>query len=138
MTDTDTIPVSASIASTGLGIRYIGDHAYAYSGLIASSGTEASPISILEFTSGAGLIVAEFSCCKSDPNTEEGLFAVTLNEGVVAKQFFRTNQAGYDEAFPIVFKIIIPPFTKVQLLSGFENPSGDVTGSMTGRVYGEE
>ena len=138
MTAADVIQPSASTASTGKGIRYIGNWAYAYSGLISSSGSEGSPISILEFTTGAGIIVAKFSCCKSDANTERGLFAITLNGAVVAKQFFRTNQAGYDETFPMVFKILLPPFTKVQLLSGFENPTGDVTGSMTGRVYGAD
>ena len=34
MPETDTIPVSASVASTGTGIRYIGDNAYAISGQI--------------------------------------------------------------------------------------------------------
>jgi len=138
MPQPDVIPTSASIASTGLGVRYIGNWAYAYSGLIASSGTEGSPISILEFTTGAGLIVAKFSCCKSDSVAERGLFAVSLNGAIVAKQFFRAASTAYDETFPMVFKIIIPPVTEVQLLSGFENPAGDVTGSMTGRVYGAE
>jgi len=133
-----SVTPEASIASTGKGIRYVGDWAYAYSGLIASSGTEGSPISILEFTTGAGIIVAEFSCCKSDTVTERGLFAVTLNGAIVTKQIFRTGVSSYDETFPMVFKVILPPLTEVQLLSGFEYPSGDVTGSMTGRVYGVE
>ena len=38
MPETDTIPVSASVASTGLGIRYIGEHCYAYSGTIEPGG----------------------------------------------------------------------------------------------------
>ena len=54
MPETDTIPVSASVASTGLGIRYIGDWAFAYSGLWASSTTESTE---LDFTTGSGIIV---------------------------------------------------------------------------------
>jgi len=133
-----SVTPEASIASVGKGIRYVGNWAYAYSGLIASSGTEGTPISILEFTTGAGVIVGEFSCCKSDSVSERGLFAVTLNGVIVAKQFFRTASTAYDETFPMVFKVILPPLTEVQLLSGFENQPGDVTGSMTGRVYGAE
>jgi len=135
MAKAEGIPPTASVASVGSGINYAGDWVYAYSGLIASSGTEGSPVSILEFTTGAGIIVAEFSCCKSDTVTERGLFAVTLNGAIVTKQIFRTGVSTYDETFPMVFKIIMPPFTEVQLLSGFEYPTGDVTGSMTGRVY---
>ena len=56
MTDTDTIPVSASVASTGKGIRYIGDYAYAYSGVLDLT----SPKTALDFTSGAGYIVGKF------------------------------------------------------------------------------
>jgi len=135
MVEAEGIPPTASVVVPGLSLNYVGDWVFAFSGLISSSGSEGSPISILEFTTGAGIIVGNFSCCKSDANTERGLFAITLNGAVVAKQFFRTNQAGYDETFPMVFKILLPPFTEVQLLSGFESPSGDVTGSMTGRVY---
>ena len=56
MPETDTIPVSASIASTGKGIRYIGDHAYAYSGAVALDNTT-DENTYLEFTSGSGYIV---------------------------------------------------------------------------------
>ena len=56
MPDTDTIPVSASIASTGLGIRYIGDHCYAYSGEVNVANVE---LSLLDFTTGSGLIVGK-------------------------------------------------------------------------------
>ena len=57
MPETDTIPVSASIASTGKGIRYIGSHAYAYSG---SVGVDNNETTLLEFTTGAGYITAIF------------------------------------------------------------------------------
>ena len=54
MPETDTIPVSASIASTGTGIRYIGDYAYAYSGIVQASGSDTTA---LDFTTGSGVIV---------------------------------------------------------------------------------
>ena len=57
MPDTDTIPVSASVASTGPGIRYIGDHAYANNNASATD-TETT---ILEFTTGTGYIIGEFN-----------------------------------------------------------------------------
>ena len=57
MPEPDTIPVSASIASTGPGIRYIGDYAYANSGWLAVA-TGADTV-LLDFTSGAGMIKAD-------------------------------------------------------------------------------
>ena len=61
MPDTDTIPVSASVASTGPGIRYIGDHAYANNNASATD-TETT---ILEFTTGTGYIIGEFNFNKN-------------------------------------------------------------------------
>ena len=55
MPETDTIPVSASVASTGTGIRYIGDHCYAFSGAVSASGSEQT---LFDFTTGTGYIVA--------------------------------------------------------------------------------
>ena len=54
MPETDVIPTSASVASTGKGIRYIGDRCYAYSGeqTISASSREA----VLDFTTGSNLI----------------------------------------------------------------------------------
>ena len=57
MPETDTIPVSASIASTGKGIRYIGDYAYALSGKVACNNTGAT---IIESITGSGFIIANF------------------------------------------------------------------------------
>ena len=57
MPETDTIPVSASVASTGKGIRYVGTHAYAYSG---SVGVDNNETTLLEFTTGTGYIKCIF------------------------------------------------------------------------------
>ena len=55
MPETDTIPVSASVASTGKGIRYIGNWAYALSGPVNVDNTETD---LLNFTTGSGVIHA--------------------------------------------------------------------------------
>ena len=57
MPETDVIPTSASVASTGLGIRYIGDYAYCLSGTFDANTNQQT---VLDFTSGAGFIRAEF------------------------------------------------------------------------------
>ena len=57
MPETDVIPTSASVASTGLGIRYIGDHAYALAGEYTADTTTQT---VLDFTTGTGYIDGEF------------------------------------------------------------------------------
>ena len=69
MPETDTIPVSASVASTGKGIRYIGDYAYAYSGTDAITAA-AGETTKLEFTTGSGLIVAQFDAFNGDLSSD--------------------------------------------------------------------
>ena len=60
MPETDVIPTSASVASTGPGIRYIGDHCYAMSGAITSTGSATgADTSYLNFVTGTGYIVAK-------------------------------------------------------------------------------
>ena len=53
---TEAVPANASVASTGLGIRYIGEHAYALSGIERDAGTGGANTTLLNFTSGAGYI----------------------------------------------------------------------------------
>ena len=52
----EPLPPDASIASTGLGIRYIGEHCYCYPGEAQQLN---SIVTILSFTTGAGYIVGE-------------------------------------------------------------------------------
>ena len=57
MPETDTIPVSASVASTGKGIRYIGNHAYAYSGIVA---VDTNLTTLLDFSVDNNYIISKF------------------------------------------------------------------------------
>jgi len=133
MPHTDVIPTSASIASTGLGIRYIGEHCYAYSGEIAGG---FAVVSGLDFTSGSGYIVAEFTAT-SDEIGGAQIFVNVLMNGVkmFAITWDVTSTAGFmGSIFPI--PIIIPPFTEVQTTQHTSTGSENFTHLLTGRVYG--
>jgi len=141
MAEPDTIPVSASIASTGLGIRYIGfepQYCFAYSGMkqVASS-----DVLHLDFTSGSGFIRATFS----------GLAAVlpgTLSDGVASMYKIEFNGLtlatakvdSLQEDMPTVveFPLIIPPLTRVEISCESEGSTSNMKTScqLTGRVYG--
>ena len=140
MPQTDTIPVSASVASTGLGIRYIGDYAYAYGGLVQINDTA---VTHLSFTTGAGIISAKISMTgavkATDINNGEAvLFICYLNDEAV----FNVKLNPKLEGLPgeTIIPIIIPPLTKVEIKATSVSTAADYVCSciLAGRVYGAE
>jgi len=140
MPHTDTIPVSASIASTGPGIRYVGkDWAYGYTGQInATSGTNAS---LFDFTSGMGFFLAKFQQTIDYTlvnNNQKIGFIIKFNGIIVAKNIDIYSTAGEANRALLGLSFLIPPFTRVET-EGFTDDTNDIpfTHILTGRVYGE-
>jgi len=136
MPETDAIPVSASIASTGKGVRYIGKWAYAYSGQVASSA--ANFVTLVEFTTGSGLIDFRWEYDYSSNSGDNAVYTLELNDIQVAGIF--VNGGVTSPSDERRHRIIIPPFTKV-LLQAKNQSNNEVIyfyGRMTGRVYGAE
>jgi len=126
---------NASVAATGLGIRYIGEHAYAYSG---SLNVLNETKTLLEFTTGAGYIVATFQPQYFDnAGAENFQFKVLFNSlqvaGVVLDKI--DGYTPYEE-----IELIIPPETHV-LITAINVADADtrkIAAIITGRVYGAE
>jgi len=106
-----------------------------YSGEVAVSGSEGSPQALLDFTTGSTLIVCRIQFTYPQESAQRGVNSVKLDSQTVGKQFFRTASSSYDETFPMTFDIVIPPFTHVECLSGFEDSNGKQCVSITGRAY---
>jgi len=135
---TEAVQPNASIAATGLGIRYIGKFCYAYS-LHVTITTAAQ--TMLEFTTGAGVIFSRFQFFGpmdfDDPaNGHICAYEVTLNDQVVAvvKCDNAASEGNYQEKMPLV----LPPFTRVKVRVDSNNVTTDYGTNviMTGRVYG--
>ena len=112
MPETDTIPVSASIASTGKGIRYIGDYAYALSGKVACNNTGAT---IIESITGSGFIIANFEIFNfGDASVNEDMsFLFSLNDIDIG--YIRVASATqFTRSSPL--PILLPPFSKIKYL----------------------
>jgi hypothetical protein len=137
MPHTDVIPTSASIASTGLGIRYIGHHSYAYSGSVSVLGASSASTTLLNFTTGSGYIKAEIQGFSTERGSAQLYLAVKLNNVLVVNtEFDDAGSASSILDFPI--KLIIPPFTKTEVLVGLESGVTKKWSILfTGRVYGE-
>ena len=138
MPETDTIPVSASIASTGKGIRYVENWAYAYSGKITVADSE---VTLLEFDTQTGLVKMRwewnYTSTSDTISTDDFTFRCYLNDllitAVVSSVSDRFNEATKYKMF------LVPPLTAVKITAENMNTSSNnyCYSSITGRVYGE-
>tara|TARA_Y100000310_G_scaffold309382_1_gene353412 strand:+ start:712 stop:1107 length:396 start_codon:yes stop_codon:yes gene_type:complete len=128
------VQANASVAATGLGIRYIGEWAYSLSGRV---GIADSDITLTDFTSGGGVIVAQWAPGYADESSDNLQFRVKFNE-IDIYQVTLDSRVTYSPYQYINF--IIPPLTRVRVTC--VNKSGGSTVNMisnfTGRVYGAE
>ena len=141
MTEADVIPPSASTASVGLGIRYIGQHCYAMSGAFGSS---TSNQIVLDFTTGSGYIIGTFQCNGAIHNVtaevgNTSIYKFAFNSIAVAKIKLETDLESSERGTPSQtnFKILIPPFTHVQVQLDNSETNADELNTITfvGRVY---
>jgi len=131
MAEAEGIPPTASTASTGLSIRYVGNWAYAFSGIVEVTNTGAD---LLNFTTGGGLIVATWRPCRFDDDADNIQYFTFFN-GLNVMGLINTHAESSDQSQN--YKLLIPPFTHVQV-TGDNKSSGtghNVGMVMVGRVY---
>ena len=132
----ESLPPDASTASTGLGLRYIGQHVYAFSG---AQGMSTGEQTALNFTSGSGYILGDFFFTGGTAGGNAGggitTFEVTFNDVPV---MWPKVDSGL-ENMPTYAKcnILIPPYTLVSVIidSNIDAASLFTTVTLTGRVY---
>jgi len=132
------IQPEASVVRVGLGIRYVGEYCYAFSGILPAS---TSSQDMFSFTSGSGVIVGVFTMngqARFLSPTSGGYttFELVFNDLIIG--CYKVNTVDHRMPNQNYQKVIIPPFTKVLMrcLSGEDNVAEDITASLTGRVYG--
>jgi len=140
MPEPDVIPTSASVASTGLGIRYIGNHCYAFSGIVTPvSGTDAT---VLDFITGSGYIIADlwwsWNYEMMGDATDFGIL-LKLNDVLVIHVEQSTSGSGGRVRMEVKRQqILLPPFTHFFLTGTTTtgSPGADLAMTLNGRVYG--
>ena len=136
MPHSDTIPVSASIASTGLGIRYIGNWVYGISGVVSIDNTEASA---LEGTTNTGIIIGTVQFFSDQNAGDDYVLRIYYNDqAVVQARLSATHDTAPYGYYPI--NVVVPPLTnfKVTLDNVTDTSFQNWTILLTGRVYGAE
>ena len=129
-----SVQPGASIASTGRGIRYVGNRFYAYTGAIATANSE---LVHLEFTvQGDGFIVGRMQTTYLSNHNENYLWKVYLNElaiGQIEHSGSESNSWGM-----YGMRLVVPSQTRVKITCiGTETANTNDMGTLlTGRVYG--
>ena len=121
------------VAGTGKGIAYVGDYAYAYSGVVPVDNTETT---MCLFQTPKALIVASTMFNYLGELGQE-LFAFRIYFNEVQVQGTIQGRRDYDSLFEGDIKLIIPPLTEVKLTGQnlTDTDSRDMIVSLTGKVY---
>jgi len=135
-----SITASTYSATTGLGIRYLGNWAYAYSGNVLSIGSLAFE-EVLSFTTGSGYIMGEVVSygAVDIANPSQGAHSLTqilLNDLSIGLIKLESGKEGMPTT--AVIPILIPPETKVVISIAAESANWNTSASFTGRIYGAE
>lgn len=130
----EELPPDASIATSGLTLRYVKDWVYAYSGVITLEG--GNETELLGFRSGSGIIVANVVFYYSGDANYSVLYKGKLNTEIVT-QFILGGNAIDGRQTGAPMPILIPPYTDCSFtadnVSNTSNIAQAVT--LTGRVY---
>lgn len=127
---------SGGAGSTGTGLNYVLDRAYAFSGAVSCDNNETT---LLSFTTGAQLINGTIQFFYAEPSNDIFLYTVKLNNELIVRfQVFGPNDTNGEHLLSLPIFLIVPPFSKVELLAkNNENTNArDQCGNFTGRVYG--
>ena len=118
-------------AGTSSNINYVRDFVYAYSGAMTVDDTEST---MLEFTTGSELIVAEFNFTAME-RTGDQLFGTIYVDGQkIATSWSGLSTNNNEPSYPIT--VIIPPFTHIKATGDNITAAGRLFAvTMTGRMY---
>ena len=138
MPETDTIPVSASVASTGKGIRYVGNYCYAYA---TAADAANSSDTRLEFTTGSEIIVGKITgngSCNAASLGDGNITAFTVKINGEIVSVMKVDTSTEDSPMTAVNNLILPPRSEVTVLSQSDGTGASrlTTILFTGRVYG--
>jgi len=122
---------AATFLGTQLGLSFVGDRVYAYSGSIAVDGTEKD---LLNFTSGAKALSCNVQFNYVQGVTEDFFYKIYFNDTLV-QGYLTTHLAQYTSPDNLI-PIIIPPLTRVKLTATnvTDNNARSQIVSITGKV----
>lgn len=125
---------NAQYLGAGKGLSTIGDHCYAYSGVIEATGS-GTYADHLNFNTGKGYIKARVMVQYGEPASDNLEWQILLNNVVIANS--NSQVTSTSNTMPDFIDLIIPPLTHFvwQITNSSGSSGRDVTCTFTGRVY---
>jgi len=121
-------------ASVGKELNIIGTHCYAYSGIVNIATTPGT--NALEFISPAKYLIVDVSVHTEANSGNNMEWRIKLNNVVVMQTEFDNSHSEETPSFARAVTILIPPFTKFELLGIQGTGALNWTAILTGKVYG--
>ena len=126
---------TATYAGPQLGITYLGEHAYAYSGL-HDSGASSAEVIFLDFSTGSEYIVGKFQFFYATDTVQgsDMIYRIKLNDQIISQYIdIEDIRMAGDPHQPI--PIVIPPLTHVVITVASIAGAQQQATMFTGRVY---
>jgi len=124
-------PTGSGGAGTGTSINYLGNHAYAYSGVLSVTN---STTTMIDATTGTQYLVGKFQPSVNVDTSDNMFFKVLIDGEEIAATLIgsTTSNSPYEE-----IEIIVAPFTRIQITCANDSSSTgrDCSAVFTGRVY---
>ena len=119
-------------AGTGSSLNYIGNHCYAYSGVVTPGGATSADTTALKFTTGNSYAMVEVNwTCMSTSATVDQYFQMIMDSQIIFNARAEDDETATAQS-PI--KVLLPPFTAVEIKVG-DAASNDMSVILAGRVY---
>ena len=130
-------PVGGSFTGPAQALEIMGEHAYAYSGLLPS---DTSEYTMFNFTSGNYYFVGEVTVAGACDDTSPGVgltSVFTLSMNGTNLMILKTDTDQEDMPTTAVVPILIPPYTQIKLVALDNGAVGgrDTSASLVGRIY---
>ena len=118
-------------SGTGSSLNYVGNHAYAYSGIIASTTTEAN---MLDFhTTGNQYVMAQFCWGYDAESSNDAIFRVKLDGQTIFTSIWTGASVTYGKDQPV--PILIPPYSHCEVSVDMAAGTANTMVAMVGEVY---
>ena len=127
-------PVAGSNpAGTGTALNYIGNHAYAYSGVVTDDNSGSAATTALKFTTGSSYINTKIIITTDEIGAQQQFIQILLDAQIILKHA-SDSSATSNDFFDQPFRIIIPPYSNFEVKVG-AGANIDFTAMLIGRVY---
>jgi len=124
-------PTGGSFTGPAEALEIVGNHAYAYSGIISDAASGSAASSMLKFTTGNFYFVGHLNFTDDHVANDNMYLTMTLNGATVINLVYRSEPTAHDLN---PYNVFIPSYTEVEIKFG---STGAVDGTtwLVGRIY---